>query len=67
MERILKIIYRLGLIVIWGVAIGFMTLWGGAIWGTDVDLKFHVIAVLVIGVLAIAVHLAWRWVLGQSK
>ena len=68
MERLLQTIYRLGLASIWLAAL-FCFVFGCFAFFQGVNGKYEESAlILVIGapIVAVVVHLIWRWVLGEK-
>jgi hypothetical protein len=67
MERIIEIIYRLGLIVIWGSAAIWLVIAFLGMYGTwDLNIKYVAGATMFLGaplVAASVLHLIWRWLL----
>lgn len=70
MDRLLQIIYRLGLAAIWLVAL-FWVLFGGMVFfrnGSNGNYdNFGLIMSIGALVVAVVAHLLWRWILGQKK
>ena len=65
MERIIQIIYRLGLIVIWvsSIVIGGMFLIQIPSAGNTTEFFFFLGYGAIIFVIGVVVHLVWRWLL----
>ena len=69
MDRLLQIIYRLGIVAIWVVAL-FWVVFSGFNVFQGLDGRYDKSALIfIVGapILAVVAHLLWRWVLGQKR
>ena len=69
MDRLLQIIYRLGIVAIWVVALFWVVFSGiGFFQGLNGQYdKSALIFIVCAPILAVVAHLLWRWVLVQKR